>query len=218
MGIDGLNNKKGREKIGVVVIYLLLFGFIVYTSTNAWMSFYIFLDFNKLWFKKYQRKFSLAVEYINYKIDKYTGKFHVKMDNEEVFEEDFYNLLHFNYEIDRIKTPFEREEVKKDLVDVMILLKKYKMAGYVIESEIKEVVDKDRYLEKYTPLLSYIYYKVGDKDKSDKYMSEFISHLKGIRKIEEEKKEIEKKRNEILKKKGRYFKYKKDYYDFLLED
>ncbi len=149
--------------------------------------------------------------FVKYKIKRWNGNYYGELRERKDLEENFYKLMLLNARLEG------NLRVKKDLVDVMILLKKYKMAGYVIESEIKEVVDKDRYLEKYTPLLSYIYYKVGDKDKSEKYMSEFISHLKGIRKIEEEREEIEKKKNEILKKKGRYFKYKKDYYDFLLK-
>ncbi len=149
--------------------------------------------------------------FVKYKIKRWNGNYYGELRERKDLEENFYKLMLLNARLEG------NLRVKKDLVDVMILLKKYKMAGYVIESEIKEVVDKDRYLEKYTPLLSYIYYKVGDKDKSDKYLSEFISHLKGIRNIEEEREEIEKKRNEVLKKKGRYFKYKKDYYDFLLK-
>ena len=148
--------------------------------------------------------------FVKYKIKRWNGNYYGELRERKDLEENFYKLMLLNARLEG------NLRVKKDLVDVMILLKKYKMAGYVIESEIKKVVDKDRYLEKYTPLLSYIYYKVGDKDKSDKYMSEFISHLKGIGKIEEEREEIEKKKNEILKKKGRYFKYKKDYCDFLL--
>ncbi len=148
--------------------------------------------------------------FVKYKIKKWNGNYYRELRERKDLEENFYKLMLLNARLEG------NLRVKKDLVDVMILLKKYKMAGYVIESEIKKVVDKDRYLEKYTPLLSYIYYKVGDKDKSDKYMSEFIFHLKSGKKLEEERKEIEKKRDEILKKKGRYFKYKKDYYDFLL--
>ncbi len=202
------------------VIYIFFFIFILSISSYIWTWGYFFMDFSddvgRIFSKGFNRGVKYFSRYINYINGRRNGSFYSGMDDRKRLEEDFYNLLCFNYEIDRIKTPFGREEVKKDLVDVMILLKKYKMAGYVIESEIKKVVDKDRYLEKYTPLLSYIYYKVGNKDKSDKYMSEFIFHLKSGKKLEEERKEIEKKRDEILKKKGRYFKYKKDYYDFLL--
>ncbi len=193
--------------------------------SGLFISFFVFIFlFSFDWLGGYQQiayNVKGFMKYFTYKKEKFSGDYYGKrFSNRKSCEYIFYDLMLINSGMDEENKYFKvvgREEVKKDLVDVMILLKKYKMAGYVIESEIKEVVDKDRYLEKYTPLLSYIYYKVGDKDKSDKYLSEFISHLKGIRNIEEEREEIEKKRNEVLKKKGRYFKYKKDYYDFLLK-
>ena len=189
-----------------VIKYIFLYGFFFFLGLIIGMGIYIGVKSGI-----YREVLKTARIGINYWYEKFNGKYYDRFNSEKGIEDNFYDLLLLN---ERAR---ESKEIKSDLVDTMVLLGKYRMAGYVVESELKKMVDEDEYREEYFPLLSYIYFKAGDIKKSESYFKGYVSQLKKEGEFKEGKGEIEEKLKRYSTGKNRYFDYKRDYYKFLID-